>query len=174
MANWQGSQPIRPPELIAPRGGGPAHTPRGLLVSHPFFPVGIRKTRGIVNKSPRPNEMKVALKPLSGVEPKWRMIVINEIPNAPPTYLNIPRMPVIVATLSGISSIHALFEAGRAIPIPIPVNNIRTARISATPKCVPGLFSNGSPWPPRRMVEREMMVKPDTIGHRYPHRLSKK
>ena len=118
--------------------------------------------------------MKVALKPLSGVELKWRMIVINEIPNAPPTYLNIPRSPVIVATLSGISSIHALFEAGRAIPIPIPVNNIRTARLSATPKWGPGLFSNGSPWPPRRMVEREMMVKPDTIGHRYPHRLSKK
>ena len=99
------------------------------------------------------------------------MIVINEIPNAPPTYLNIPRSPVIVATLSGISSIQALFEAGRAIPIPIPVSSIRTARISATPKWVPG---NGSPWPPRRMVEREMMVKPNNIGQRYPHRLSKK
>ena len=118
--------------------------------------------------------MKVVLKPLSGVEPEWRMIVINEIPNAPPTYLNIPRSPVIVATFSGISSIHALLEAGRAIPIPIPVINIRTARISATPKWVPTLLSNWSPCPPRRMVEREMMLKPNTMGHRYPHRLSRK
>jgi hypothetical protein len=96
--------------------------------------VGIRKTRGIVNKRPRPKEMKVILKPLPGVELKWRIIVINEIPNAPPIALNIPRSPVIVATFSGISSIQALLEAGRAIPIPIPVTMIKTARISATPK----------------------------------------
>ncbi len=107
---------------------------QALLAPHRFFPVGIRKIRGIVNKSPRPNEMKVALKPLADVEPTWRIIVINEIPNAPPTYLNMPRSPVIVATFSGISSIQALFEAGRAIPIPIPVNNIRMDRISAAPQ----------------------------------------
>jgi len=35
-----------------------------------FFPVGIRKTRGIVNKSPRPKETKIVLKPLAGVELK--------------------------------------------------------------------------------------------------------
>jgi hypothetical protein len=28
-----------------------------------FFPVGIRKTRGTANKSPRPKEMKIILKP---------------------------------------------------------------------------------------------------------------
>jgi hypothetical protein len=128
--------------------------------------VGIRKTRGIVNKSPRPKEMKVVLKPLAGVELEWRIIVMNEIPNAPPTDLNIPRSPVMVATFSGISSIHALLEAGRAIPIPIPVTIIRTARISATPKWIPIILKNWSPWPPRRIVEREIMLKPNTMGHR--------
>jgi hypothetical protein len=29
----------------------------------PFLPVGIRKTRGIVNNSPSPNERKTVLKP---------------------------------------------------------------------------------------------------------------
>ena len=99
-----------------------------------FFPAGIRKTRGIVNKSPRPKEMKVMLKPLVGFELRWRIIVINEIPNAPPTDLNIPRSPVMVATFSGISSMHALLEAGRAIPIPIPETSTRKASISAIPK----------------------------------------
>jgi hypothetical protein len=63
--------------------------------------VGIRKTRGIVNKSPRPKEMKVTLNPLARVELKWRIIVINEIPNVPPTFANIPRSPVRVATFLG-------------------------------------------------------------------------
>jgi hypothetical protein len=99
--------------------------------------VGIRKTRGMVNKSPRPKQMKVFLKPFAGVELKWRIIVMNEIPNAPPTDLNIPRSLVIVATLSGINSMHALFEAGNAIPIPIPINIIRTPKIPETPKCCP-------------------------------------
>jgi len=35
-----------------------------------LFPVGIRKTRGIVNNSPRPKKMKIVLKPLAGVELK--------------------------------------------------------------------------------------------------------
>jgi hypothetical protein len=113
----------------------PTLSPKILLgKTPPFLPVGIRKTRGIVNKSPKPKERKVVLKPWAGVELEWRIIVISEIPNAPPTALNIPRSPVIVATLSGISSIHALLEAGRAIPIPIPVAMIRTAKISATPE----------------------------------------
>ena len=58
--------------------------------------------------------MKAILKPLAGVELKWRIMVINEIPNAPPTDLNIPRSPVMVATFSGISSMHALLEAGKS------------------------------------------------------------
>jgi hypothetical protein len=93
--------------------------------------VGIRKTRGIVNKRPRPKEMKIILKPLPGVELKWRIIVINEIPNTPPIDLNIPRSPVMVATFSGISSMHALLEAGLAIPTPIPETNTRKDSISA-------------------------------------------
>jgi len=57
---------------------------------------------------------------------------MSEIPNAPPTDLNIPRSPVIVATFSGMSSMQALLEAGRAIPMPIPLIMIKTAKISAT------------------------------------------
>jgi hypothetical protein len=45
---------------------------------------------------------------------------MREIPNAPPIDLNIPRSPVMVATLSGINSMQALFEAGNINPIPIP------------------------------------------------------
>jgi hypothetical protein len=41
-----------------------------LSYSTPFFPVGIRKTRGIVNKSPRPKEMKMVLRPLAVIELK--------------------------------------------------------------------------------------------------------
>jgi len=39
-----------------------------LLFPPPFFPVGIRKTRGIVNRSPRPKKMNVVLKPFAGEE----------------------------------------------------------------------------------------------------------
>jgi hypothetical protein len=99
-----------------------------------FFPAGIRKTRGIANKSPKPNEIKVILKPLPGLELKWRIKVIREIPNTPPTVLNIPRSPVMVATFSGISSMQALLEAGRAIPTPIPETSTRKASISVIPK----------------------------------------
>jgi hypothetical protein len=99
-----------------------------------FFPAGIRKTRGIATKSPKPKEIKVMLKPFLRSEVEWRIIVINETPSAPPTVLNIPRSPVMVATFSGISSMHALLEAGRAIPIPIPESIIRKAKISAIPK----------------------------------------
>lgn len=99
-----------------------------------FLPVGIRKRRGVENKSPRPKEMKATLKPLAGVELKCRIIVITEIPNAAPTDLNIPLSPVIVATFSGISSIQALLDAGKDIPIPTPVIIIRIARVSATPR----------------------------------------
>jgi hypothetical protein len=35
---------------------------------YPFFPAGIRKTRGIANRSPRPKEVKAILKPLPGLE----------------------------------------------------------------------------------------------------------
>jgi hypothetical protein len=42
--------------------------------------------------------MKVVLKPFVGVERKWRITVINEIPNVPPMDLNMPRNPVMVAT----------------------------------------------------------------------------
>ena len=99
-----------------------------------FFPAGIKNTRGIANRSPKPNEIKVILKPFARSEVEWRIIVINETPSAPPTVLNIPRSPVMVATFSGISSMHALLEAGRAIPIPIPESIIRKAKISAIPK----------------------------------------
>lgn len=85
--------------------------------------------------------MKAVLKPLAGVELEWRMMVMIEIPNAPPTDLHIPRSPVMVATLSGINSIHALLEAGNVSPIPIPVNMTRMARISAIPK-----------WPPIALI----------------------
>jgi len=37
---------------------------------HSFFPEGIRKTRGIVNKSTKPKEMKMILKPFLGLELK--------------------------------------------------------------------------------------------------------
>jgi hypothetical protein len=104
------------------------------LILSPFFPVGIRKTRGIANKSPRPKEMNVTLKPLKGLELKWRIKVMREIPNTPPTVLNIPRSPTIVDIFSGINSMHALLEAGFAIPIPIPETSTRKARISAIPK----------------------------------------
>jgi hypothetical protein len=86
----------------------------------------------MVNKSPRPKDRKAILKPLAGVELKWRIIVINEIPIAAPTDLNIPRSPVMVATFSGISSMQALLEAGKATPIPMPVTMVRIARLPAT------------------------------------------
>ena len=110
--------------------------------------------------------MKVILNPLVGVELKWRTIVINEIPNAPPTDLNIPRSPVMVATFSGISSMHALLAAGRAIPTPIPETITMKARISATPKWIPIILDNWSPGPPRRIVVREIMHIPSTMGQR--------
>jgi hypothetical protein len=72
----------------------------------------MRKMRGIVNKSTRPKQMKVVLKPWAGVELKWRIMVINETPSVPPTFANMPRSPVMVATFSGMSSMHALLEAG--------------------------------------------------------------
>ena len=112
------------------------------LHSPTFFPVGMRKTRGMVNKRPRPKDRKVILKPLAGVELKWRIIVINEIPIAAPTDLNIPRSPVMVATLSGISSMQALLEAGKATPIPMPVNMVRIAKLPAAPKWIPILRMN--------------------------------
>jgi hypothetical protein len=37
---------------------------------HSFFPEGIRKTRGIVNKNPRPTERKLIVNPWVGVELK--------------------------------------------------------------------------------------------------------
>jgi hypothetical protein len=87
--------------------------------------------RGIENKSPKPKAIKVTLKPLAGVELKWRIMVINDIPKAPPTDRNMPRSPVIVDTFSGINSMQALLEAGRARPMPIPVTMIIMARIPA-------------------------------------------
>jgi hypothetical protein len=42
-----------------------------------------------------------------------------------------PRSPVIVDTFSGINSMQALLEAGRARPMPIPVTMIIMARIPA-------------------------------------------
>jgi len=78
--------------------------------------------------------MKIVLKPLAGVELKWRITVINEIPKAPPTDLNIPRSPVMVATFSGINSMHALLEAGKTVPIPIPESMTMKIRLSTTPK----------------------------------------
>jgi hypothetical protein len=62
-----------------------------------LLPAGMRKTRGIVSRSPTPKEVKAILNPLAGVELRWRIIVINEIPSAPPTLANIPRSPVMVA-----------------------------------------------------------------------------
>jgi len=103
----------------------------------PFLPVGIKKTRGMVNKSPSPKERKTVLKPLTGVELRWRITVINEIPNAPPMDLNIPRSPVMVATLSGINSMHALFEAGNMNPIPIPESMTMEMMVSTIPNGIP-------------------------------------
>ena len=110
--------------------------------------------------------MKVILNPLAGVELKWRMMVMNEIPNAPPTVRNIPRSPVMVATFSGISSMQALLEAG--------IDNPDTDSSDHDQDCQN--FSNSQmdthhsqylePCPPRRIVEREMMLKPNTMGHR--------
>jgi hypothetical protein len=34
--------------------------------THSFFPVGMRKTRGIENRSNKPKKMKVILKPMAG------------------------------------------------------------------------------------------------------------
>jgi hypothetical protein len=66
--------------------------------------VGIRKRRGRVSRSPSPNAMKIIIQPAAGVELEWRIIVMSEIPKAPPTDLNIPRRPVMGATFSGMSS----------------------------------------------------------------------
>ena len=139
-----------------------------------FFPAGIRKTSGMASKSTRPKDKKVTLKPLARVELKWRIIVTNEIPIAAPTNLNIPRSPVIVDTLSGISSMQALLEAGRAIPIPRPVIIIKTARVPATPRWIPIIRMKWNVWSPRRRVENEIIINPQIIGHRYPTRLSSK
>lgn len=121
----------------------------------------------------RPQAMKVILKPVLGLELKWRAKVMRETPSAAPTVLNMPRSPTMVATLSGSNSIQALLAAGNAIPEPIPEKSIRNESSSAVPHRMPIIRANGTP-SPRRIVEKEIMPKPHTMGHRYPHRLSRK
>src|SRR4030042_3975357 len=100
-------------------------------------------------------------------------MVISEIPSTPPTVRNIPRSPVIVATFSGINSMHALFEGGIIIPTPIPAISIREARKITFPPTQSTTFQDGTPCP-RTTVVIEAMIKPQIMGFRYPHRVRKK
>jgi hypothetical protein len=129
------------------------------------FPAGMRKRRGIEQKSIKPNEMKVIVKPLAGLELRWMINVMKETPSAPPTVLNVLRRPTIVATLSGINSMHALFAAGKTIPMPIPVVSSRRASNSALSNPMPVIPHRGRPGA-RRIVPIETMIKPHTMGHR--------
>ena len=86
----------------------------------------MRKASGMASNNPKPKPMKTVRKPDAGVELKWRTMVISEMPHTPPTDRNIPRSPVIVATFSGINSMHALLAVGNVIPIPIPDKSSRT------------------------------------------------
>jgi hypothetical protein len=128
--------------------------------------VGIRKTRGIADRSITPQQGKAILNPFVGVELKCRISVVNEIPKATPRDRNIPRRPVIVEILSGMSSMQALLEAGREIPIPIPVIMTRIAKIAAAPKLISTILSSRNPEPPREIIESDMMLRPKIIGDR--------
>ena len=112
-----------------------------------------------------PNKMKMKLKPAPGLELRWRMKVMSEIPSAPPTVLNMPRSPTMVATFSGINSIQALFAAGLAIPAPIPQKRIRNASVSVIPHRNSIILMSGTPGD-KRIVAKETMPRPNTKGHR--------
>ncbi len=60
--------------------------------------------------------MKTIVKPVSGLEFRWRMRVMTEMPSAPPIFLNMFLKPTTVPTFSGINSMQALFAAGKTIP----------------------------------------------------------
>ena len=98
---------------------------------------------------------------------------MREMPNASPTILNVPRSPTIVATFSGINSMHALLTAGVKIPEPMPETRIRKERRCTTPHPLPVVADKKKPGA-RRSVVQETMARPHTMGHRYPHRLSRK
>jgi hypothetical protein len=134
--------------------------------AYPLFVLlaGIKKTRGIAHKRPRPKKVKVVRKPFTGLALVWRIKVTNDTPRAPPTVLNIPRSPTMVATLSGSNSMQALFAAGSMMPIPTPDSSTRNDRISTTLNRVPAISHNGPG--ARRIVEKAATLNPTIMGRR--------
>jgi hypothetical protein len=129
-----------------------------------ILPAGIKNTRGIATKRLRPKKVKVTRKPFTGLALVWRIKVINDIPSAPPTVLNIPRSPTMVATFSGSNSMQALFAAGSMMPIPIPVSSTRNDRISTMLNHMP-IISHNRPGA-RRIVEKAARLNPTIMGRR--------
>jgi hypothetical protein len=73
----------------------------------------------------------------------------------------------MLATFSGISLIHALLAAGAAIPTPIPISSISKESVSGTTRGKLLILQIGRPCP-KRIMDKEAIMKPINIGFRYP------
>ena len=130
------------------------------------FPVRNKQDERYDAQEQKAEEEKAILKPIEGLELKWRIKVMRKMPVAPPIVRNMPRRPMIVATFSGINSMHALLAPGLAMPAPMPVASIRMAeqlyRAHPAAEEAPGGEAGGK----KQRLRRPTMERPQATGRR--------
>jgi hypothetical protein len=102
---------------------------------------GMARIAGIVASKAIASAMKTRRKPEAILEDWCSVNVAIVMLTAPPAWRNMPRIPVMVAARSGMSSMQALFYAGAASPTPIPITSKTRVRVVVLSRPPPSVIN---------------------------------